>query len=164
MLLKVRIYAMIYFAKFFYGFGKISTSLIYAQAVHETGDFKSAIFKENKNLFGGKKPSVRKTFAVSNNRGHAVFESYFNCIRDYFERQKYFKISNQNDTEFIRTTVASGYAEDPQYRQKWEAIFKTVKKPISGMHLGFLFFFLLVSISLMARSNKSNTNKIKFKK
>jgi hypothetical protein len=54
-----------------------------AQAVLESGHFGSAIFLDNNNLFGMKKPSVRKTLATGENRGHATFKNWVDSVIDY---------------------------------------------------------------------------------
>lgn len=56
---------------------------ITAQAGHETGNFTSAIYKENNNCFGMKFPRLRKTMATGINKGHAVFNSLHDCIKDF---------------------------------------------------------------------------------
>ena len=139
-MLKLKIYLMIYFAKLFNGFGKVSTSVIYAQAVHETGDFTSPIFKEQNNLFGMRHPSRRKTYSQGTKRAHAYFKTHWDSIRDYFERQKNFSISSEDDQSFMSSTVASNYAEDPNYLQKWQRLAGSVKKPVTGIYIGVLFF------------------------
>ena len=54
-----------------------------AQAVHESGHFSSNVYLENNNLFGMKKPSVRKTLATGENRGHATFNNWVDSVKDY---------------------------------------------------------------------------------
>ena len=54
-----------------------------AQAVLESGHFDSDIFRENNNLFGMKKPSVRKTVATGENRGHATYKNWVDSVKDY---------------------------------------------------------------------------------
>lgn len=151
-----------------YGFANISTKLIFAQAVHETGNFTSAVFKENNNLFGMRQAKVRKNYATGTNRAHATFKNHFNSIRDYFERQKNFRIDNTNDTRFVETTVNSNYAEDANYKSKWIATVNTLKSPVDIKRLGLLFFSLIF-ILILARAlfrrlwNGSNTKTINLK-
>jgi uncharacterized FlgJ-related protein len=66
------------------GFTSKMARMIFAQAAHETGNFTSDIFKENNNLFGMKLARVRKTTAIGENRGHAVYKSVEDCIADYW--------------------------------------------------------------------------------
>lgn len=55
----------------------------YAQAVLETGNFKSKIFRENNNLFGMKLSTCRPTTNVGVENGHASFRSWRESVMDY---------------------------------------------------------------------------------
>ena len=63
-------------------FGKVA-ALVFAQAVHETGYFRSDIFINNRNLFGMKLARVRPTTAIGERSGHAVYNSIDDSIRDF---------------------------------------------------------------------------------
>ena len=148
-----------------YGFSNISTKLIFAQAVHETGNFTSAVFKENNNLFGMRQAKVRKNFATGTNRAHATFKNHLNSVRDYFERQKNFRIANTDDSRFVETTVNSNYAEDQNYKSKWIATVNSLKSPVDVKRIGLLFFsliFILILARYLFRRllNGSNTRTI----
>lgn len=140
---------MIHIVKQLYGFGKISTNLIYAQSLHETGNFTSAVFKENKNLFGMRQAKRRKNFATGTNRNHATFKTHFDSIRDYFERQKNFRVNNTSDALFVETTLSTNYAEDTNYKQKWLATNSSLVSPVSTKTLIILFFSILSLIVLL---------------
>lgn len=56
---------------------------IACQSSLETAEFKSAIYRENMNLFGMKMPKKRVTTAVKESRGHAAYASYFSSVFDY---------------------------------------------------------------------------------
>ncbi len=144
MLLKIKIWLYIHFLKAFYGFSAIDTALIYAQARHETGDFTSRIFKENKNLFGMRAAKVRKNFANGSNYGHAVFSSYFDSVRDYYERQKYFGVSARSNEYFIDSTIKSNYAEDTKYAEKWFVMWEHNKIPKYIRYSHHALFLVLV--------------------
>lgn len=148
-MLKVKIWLWIWLWKNLYGYGKVSTKLLYAQTYHETGDFKSKVFKENKNLFGMREAKVRKTYNTGSNLKHATYKSHLDSIRDYFERQKYFGIPDEKDAAYIRATVKSNYAEDEKYAEKWEAIAERIKMPVNNLFLiGTLFFLVLIAVIL----------------
>lgn len=107
---------------FFPRYWTIPTSLIYAQAKHETGNFTSSIFKENKNLFGMKQSFNTKGgfIETGTSRGHAVYKNWFDSIRDYFIRQKNgFNIKALTVEKYINETLNSNYAEDKNYKNKW---------------------------------------------
>lgn len=170
---KIYIWYLIHFIKRWYGYGAIDTKLIYAQAVHETGNFTSDIFKENKNLFGMRKPTRRKNFVSGENRGHAVFKSLFNSVRDYFLRQKEFNIPKVDNDAFIKKTVASGYAEDPEYFFRWTGQYNVLKVPVPK-YLGkiltyalwaILIYFVYSAIKKQSSESRSfSTSVKKFKK
>lgn len=65
--------------------------IVYAQAILETGNFTSAIFLENNNLFGMKHPRQRETLSLGHNRGHAKYKSWQDSVRDYAKWQEYYK-------------------------------------------------------------------------
>ncbi len=92
-----------------------SASWIAAMAVHETGRFTSAIFWENRNLFGMKQATVRQNLAVGTSRGHAVYRLYSDSVEDFVLYLQHFK-NNPNDQptlhHFIRRLKADGYFED----------------------------------------------------
>jgi hypothetical protein len=50
------------------------------QGAHETGNFDSTIFKENRNYFGMKASS--RDYDKGTNRGHAYYNTYDDSIRD----------------------------------------------------------------------------------
>jgi len=54
-----------------------------SQARLETGNFTSAIFKENHNLFGMKMAELRPTSARGINRGHALYTNWRESVVDY---------------------------------------------------------------------------------
>ena len=118
---------------FFPKYWKLPASLVYAQAKHETGNFKSAIFKENKNFFGMKINS--RSYDVGENRGHAKYLTHIDSILDYFARQVQFGITYNSDLDYMSQTQKSGYAEDTSYIKKWLYVYdqtKTIK------YLGYL--------------------------
>lgn len=63
-----------------------------AQMKLETGSFSSTICKENKNLFGIRTSTSEHVLKVNGipvkNRGHNVYATYKNCIKDYVRIQK----------------------------------------------------------------------------
>jgi len=67
-----------------YGLTPEAAAVIVAQAVHETGNFSSGIFRQNNNLFGMKLPRQRETTATGERAGHATYSNYFQALADYF--------------------------------------------------------------------------------
>lgn len=150
MLTKLKVWVYIFILKYWYGYGDISTSLIYAQAVHETGKFKSDVFRENNNLFGMRQAQQRKNTATGTNRGHATYKNIFSSVNDYFKRQKYFSISSRTDAQFVDDTINSNYATDVAYKAKWLNIANSTKKPVSNVLIFGLFFLLIIPVLRIA--------------
>jgi len=90
--------------------------IVYAQAILETGNFTSIIFKENNNMFGMKLPRIRATKATGENRGHALFDNWEDSLDDYgMYYNAYLKnLSEEEYYGFLRQY----YAEDPKYINK----------------------------------------------
>jgi len=58
------------------------SQILVAQAAHETSNFTSRIFIENHNLFGMKLAKIRKTAAIGQRYGHAIFRNIEDSILD----------------------------------------------------------------------------------
>lgn len=89
------------------------TRLLYAQAQFETGDFKSAICKENKNLFGMKRASVRFRYQNNElNRNHITYPTYFDSIFDMILWLEYANIKDFSDPiAFVEILKSKNYFE-----------------------------------------------------
>ena len=61
-------------------------SIALAQMKIETGHFTSAICKENKNIAGIR--TSKSSYVVGMNRGHCVYKTYRDCIKDYIRIQE----------------------------------------------------------------------------
>lgn len=108
------------------GFTHSMAAMIFAQAAHETGNFTSDIFKENNNLFGMKLARVRKTTAIGENRGHAVYKSIEDSIADYwlYNRALNYLSSYSSVAAFVREMALKKYfeAKETEYKtavEKW---------------------------------------------
>jgi uncharacterized FlgJ-related protein len=58
-------------------------NIVLAQAFWESKHFRSHIFTENNNLFGMKRPRVRKSVATGENFNHATYNNWVDSVRDY---------------------------------------------------------------------------------
>jgi hypothetical protein len=84
-----------------------------AVSKHETGNFTSPIFRENKNLFGMKLPRVRPTKATGENRGHATFNSLQDSVADQILFLNYNGYRQVNTPEELVTWMKNkGYFTD----------------------------------------------------
>lgn len=98
--------------------------IVFAQAKLESNNFKSKIFRENNNLFGMKKASIRSTTASGEQYNHAVYESWKESVLDYaLWSCKY--LSNIKTKEQYLAYLGDNYAEDTLYTEKLKSILKT---------------------------------------
>lgn len=97
--------------------------IVLAQAILETGNFKSKIFLENKNLFGMRQAVTRINIAKGTQNEHAYYNTYEESILDYaFYSCKY--LSNINTEEKYFSYLANSYAEAPNYIERLKSIIK----------------------------------------
>lgn len=96
--------------------------IIYAQAILETNNFTSNIFKNNNNLFGMKCAKQRPTIHIGENLGHAQYRTWEDCLIDYALWQtSYAKGLNENE---YFTLLDKMYAENSEYVAKLKNIIK----------------------------------------
>lgn len=90
--------------------------IVYAQAVLETGNFQSEIFKQNKNIFGMKASQTRATTNLGTQLNHAVYKDYESSIID---RALWDEAFTRNLTrEQYLDLLNEVYAEDKEYKNK----------------------------------------------
>jgi len=98
--------------------------VVFAQAVLESGNFKSNLFKNHNNLFGMKLPKIRETVATGMvKNGYAKYDSWSESIYDYFLWQNYI-LSKKNiltKNEYL-AYVNRVYAEGKNYGGKLRRI------------------------------------------
>jgi flagellum-specific peptidoglycan hydrolase FlgJ len=88
---------------------------VMAQAIAETGHYKSQVFKENHNLFGMKMARVRVNTANGVQNGHAYYDDWYQSVYDYAFWQCS-QINNQiNTEEEYYLYLSSKYAEADGY-------------------------------------------------
>lgn len=89
--------------------------IAYAQAVLETGNFTSRIFRENNNLFGMKLAEKRRTLAVGERYGHACYDTWQDSVDDYLLwQQQWLRTPIESEKDYYRL-LDRVYAEDPNY-------------------------------------------------
>lgn len=87
--------------------------IVFAQAIKESGNFTSVIFKENHNLFGMRVPERRATTCIGINRTYAVYSNWKASIIDYaLYQEAYFR--NLTEEEYLMK-LQRIYAEDSLY-------------------------------------------------
>lgn len=90
--------------------------IVYSQAIIESGNFTSNIWKENNNMFGMKMPERRSTLVIGINKGHAVYRNWKECIIDYALFQSSY-LRGLTEEEYF-TKIGNSYAEDGSYEKK----------------------------------------------
>jgi uncharacterized FlgJ-related protein len=84
--------------------------IVMAQAIAETGHYKSDIFKENHNLFGMKQANLRINTAKGTQNGHAYYDNWQQSIYDYAFYQCRYLGNIKNESEYF-LYLSSVYAE-----------------------------------------------------
>lgn len=102
--------------------------IVVAQMAHETGIFKSKVFKENHNPFGMKHNSRGYSLSTKNGHafyphtkhlGHCTWNCYSYAFRDYKEWQDRFVPDTISTAEsYLIALQKKGYAEDPKYIER----------------------------------------------
>lgn len=90
--------------------------IVYSQAIIESNNFSSNIWKENNNMFGMKMPERRPTVAISINKGHSVYKNWRDCVIDYALFQSSYLRGLTEEEYFVK--IGSSYAEDSSYEKK----------------------------------------------
>lgn len=95
--------------------------IVYAQAVLESGHFKSKSFSVGHNLFGMKVASIRPTTNSGEYLRHAKYSSWEESVYDYalYQSTIVFKIKSKND---YYAYLKRNYAGDPTYVEKLKSI------------------------------------------
>lgn len=96
--------------------------IVLAQAVLESGNFTSTIWRENNNPFGMKVARSRNTTALGTNRGHAEYKNWRMAVVDYSYLQAVYARKVKTKEGYFE--FLNSYAEDPSYRHKLERILK----------------------------------------
>ena len=95
--------------------------IILAQAKVETGNFTSAIFKTNHNLFGMKEAESRITTAQETQMGHARYENWKDSFVDYVIYYSSY-LKNLDTEEQYYEYLSQNYAENPKYVSTLKAL------------------------------------------
>lgn len=100
--------------------------IVLAQSYQESGHYKSTIFRENNNMFGMKEAVVRSNLAKGTNRGHAMYDSWQDCVIDYALYYSTYLSDIKTEGEYFEF-LRQNYAEDPTYVSRLKQIIKTRK-------------------------------------
>ena len=119
---------------------RIYAQVLYAQAVHETGNFTSNLYKNYNNLFGMKPSRAREKYYNSEiDLGSETFASYdmpLKSVLDRIDLDVYNNVAIPFDVEdvvpYMEVVLRKGYATDPQYLGKWVNTLRNVGNDIGG--------------------------------
>jgi len=102
--------------------------IVFAQAVLESGNFKSKITKKNNNIFGMRQPSKRKTTSVGSANGYATYETWRDSIEDYFLFQEMLFSKHKFTRESYLRYIDKYYSTTKGYRSRLMRVLKENKK------------------------------------
>ena len=111
------------------GYFELDPDIVLAQAILETGWFKSRLAADQLNIFGMMQPKKRPTTSTgAGPTGFATYSSLADSVEDYFIRNRYFRVPDSPDPEvYAQAVKLSGYATDPDYVKKWLAVYRMLK-------------------------------------
>lgn len=84
--------------------------IIKAQAIVESGHFKSPVFLQNNNMFGMRQAVVRITLAKKTNLNHAYYNHWKECVIDraLYEARYLSKLSREEYFSYLDQVYAEG--------------------------------------------------------
>ena len=96
--------------------------IVYRQAVLESGNFTSDIFRENNNIFGMRMAVSRPHVQIGENKGYAVYENWKASLTDYalwqswsakrLDRQAYIELLGRiyaSDEDYVNKIISINY-------------------------------------------------------
>jgi uncharacterized FlgJ-related protein len=96
--------------------------IVMAQAILETGNFKSPVFQENHNLFGMKEATSRLNLAKGTQNNHASYSNWEDSVMDYALWCSTYANKAQSEDEYFQILNSLGYAEDGTYEIKLKEV------------------------------------------
>lgn len=84
--------------------------IVKAQAIVESGHFKSLVFLQNNNMFGMRKAMIRITTSQGSNLNHAYYIDWKYCVADraLYEAQYLSKLSREEYFSYLDQTYSEG--------------------------------------------------------
>ena len=96
--------------------------LILAQAVLESGHFKSNVFRQNNNLFGMRQPRKRYTLCKGSNLNHGVYENWKVSVEDRMIYDTLY-LKDMTRTQYLKF-LDNVYCKNGYYSRTLEKIIK----------------------------------------
>lgn len=94
--------------------------IVKAQALLESGHFKSAVFRQNNNVFGIRLPKKRETTAIGSNLGYAIYGDVCSSVEDRLLYEKRYLINLNREQYFAYLDRV--YAKNKTYSKKLKII------------------------------------------
>ena len=91
--------------------------IVLAQAILESGNFKSKMFLENNNIFGMKVAKRRPTTSKGEQSGYAYFDNWKDCVVDYAFYQAAYLSDIKTEDQYY-SYLRANYAQDEKYIEK----------------------------------------------
>lgn len=107
--------------------------IVFAQAVIESGHFRSQIFKNNQNLFGMKQARSRATTNQGTELGHAVYHHWRESVLDYALYQCAYLTHIKSEENYYQY-LKENYAEAPNYAKQVKDIAERTKRDLAFVH------------------------------
>lgn len=99
--------------------GIMFPDIAFAQALLESGHFKSSLFKRANNLFGMQYPTKRETTAYGRTNGYSKFVTWHHSVIDYkLWQDSLFKRKGKMNRQQYLAYIDRWYAEDGLYVNK----------------------------------------------
>ena len=104
--------------------------IVLAQAIIESGTFKSHVFKTKNNMFGMRVAKRRGTTALDKKtyHGYATYASWIDCVRDYKLYQDYVTKNKIVSRSQYLSILARSYSTSPGYVSAVEKVAVQNKK------------------------------------
>lgn len=96
--------------------------VVLAQAIIESGHFKSKLFRENNNLFGMRHAKQRHCISEGSKNGYAIYNNWRESVIDYAFYQKTY-LSNLSQDEYIKS-IQKRHCSDKNYTKLINQIIK----------------------------------------
>ena len=98
-------------------------AIVYRQAVLETGNFTSELFKHGNNLLGMRLAKVRPSCATAIEYDyHATYAHWWDSVMDYKLMQDWYTAKSHDLTDYYAFLGNIGYATDKHYIVKLELL------------------------------------------
>lgn len=96
--------------------------IVLAQALLESGHFKSDVFLENNNLFGMRQPKKRYTLCKGSNLNHALYDNWIICVEDRMIYEELY-LNDKSRTQY-KKFLDKTYAKGKNYSVTLEMMIK----------------------------------------